>query len=199
MRLAVLLLAALPACGQLISAGIKVGVPLTDAFWHNGGENIITSSYDRRYIIGPTAEVRLPFHLAFEVDALYRRNGFVINFTGLGSPPNYVLPPTTTRVTVNDWQVPFLAKYRRDKGPVEVFADGGIVYRHVSSGSSELSAPDSANTSGIAVGGGVSLKLLLIRVSPEIRYTHWFTRPFSTDVYFYNNSDQTDFLLGITF
>jgi hypothetical protein len=81
---------------------------------------------------------------------------------------------------------------------VGLFADGGVVYRHVSSGSA-LIAADNPDTSGIAFGGGVSRNLLLIRVSPEIRYTPCFTKPFGTDPYVENTTEQADFLLGITF
>ena len=83
-----------PACAQLFSFGVKGGVPLTDAFSHVSlADQVIAQSvsgYNRRYVIGPTAEVHFPLHLSFEVDALYRRNGF--EYTGYASifSPDYL-------------------------------------------------------------------------------------------------------------
>jgi hypothetical protein len=69
---------ATPAFPQLISVGVKGGVPLTDPWQVFGAGSLRPQmSYGvRRYVVGPTAEVHLPLHLSFEVDALYRRTGF---------------------------------------------------------------------------------------------------------------------------
>jgi hypothetical protein len=81
--------------------------------------------------------------------------------------------------SVNDWQVPILAKYELGFSPIHPFIDGGVVYRHVSTTSSSVAPPTNPNTSGVCVAGGITLKLLHIRVSPEIRYTKWPTPAFS--------------------
>src|SRR5581483_6692856 len=54
---------------QILSIGVKAGTPATNGFQSG------SSPYQRRYTVGPTVEVRLPLHLSFEVDALYRREG----------------------------------------------------------------------------------------------------------------------------
>ena len=69
----ILFLFSCPASAQLFSAGVKGGVPLTDFFTITvQGQNPNTS----RYIIGPTAELHLPFGLGVEVDALYRHMSY---------------------------------------------------------------------------------------------------------------------------
>ncbi|HEV3202507.1 MAG TPA: hypothetical protein VGZ73_31655, partial [Bryobacteraceae bacterium] len=64
------LLGAVAACSQPFSAGVRVGVPLTDFISTVQG---VSSSVPNRFIGGVTAELRLPFGLGVEVDALYRR------------------------------------------------------------------------------------------------------------------------------
>jgi hypothetical protein len=189
------LLSNTPAWSQVVSFGVKAGVPLTTAYSTTQDGYASATAYDRSYIIGPTAEVHLPFHLSFEVDALYRRSGFDV----AGSFPNATLTGYTSfddRSRVNDWQFPVLAKYELKFGPLRPFADGGFVYRRVTGGS-----PDNGTTIGAAVGGGVTIKLLFLRLSPEIRYTHWPTRPFVNG---YNGlvtstANQADLLLGVSF
>ncbi len=75
-----LLLASSPAWGQLFSAGIKGGVPLTDFFSTVQSQNFSFNPSTNRYIVGPTAEMHLPFGLGVEVDALYRH----MSYTGAG-------------------------------------------------------------------------------------------------------------------
>ena len=198
---ALLLLAALPASGQVFSFGLKAGVPLTTAYSTEGFGNVQAVPYDRPYIVGPTAEIHLPFHLSFEVDALYRRNGFTTYFDGFAfGTPSYI-PPSVNRTTINDWQFPFLGKYERKFGPIRPFVDAGVVYRHLSATSTVAPAPpENPNTTGFAIGGGATLNLLLIRLSPEIRYTHWFTQPFNNSGFIVQSTtNQADFLLGISF
>jgi hypothetical protein len=194
-----------PAYSQLFSVGIKGGSP-TLAGYQNGywpG----TASYQRRYIVGPTAEVHLPLHLSFEVDALYRRSGLSYTYvTAVG--PFYPTFPAFGRDRVNDWQVPFLAKWAPGAGQIRPFVDGGVSYRHLSDQTTEQlfnspSAPSfqSFSTGTHMVGGtfgaGLTFKLVLVRFSPEIRYTHWNSPSYVGDAR--ANSNQVDFLLGLTF
>lgn len=186
---ALFLWAVLPVSGQLLSLGVKAGVPLTSAFSTGQTGHAAADSYDRPYIVGPTAEIHFPLHLSFEVDALYRRNGFTYYTSGTTAD----VPPSVSRTSINDWQFPFLGKYERKLGLLRPLVDAGIVYRH-------LSAAENPNTTGFAVGGGVSLKLVLIRLTPEIRYTHWFTPPFQNgNLVVQSTTNQADFLLGVSF
>lgn len=195
-----LLGAALPASAQWFSVGVKAGVPLASAFSTGQTGHATADAYDRLYIIGPTAEIRLPFHLALEVNALYRRNGFTYYTSGFGIGTPFFVPPSVSRTRLNDWQLPFLAKYEVRGGLVRPFVDAGVVYRHLSVVQTVLLQPDHPNTTGFAAGGGLSLKLLLLRLSPEIRYTHWFTPPFQNgNLVVQSTTNQADFLLGLSF
>lgn len=185
-----LLLAGRPARSQIFSFGVKAGVPLTTVYTPqqipDGGSN----ASEQRFTIGPTAEVHLPFHLSLEVDALWRQS----SFSAIGAHLNASL-----NSSVNDWQIPLLAKYEMLSGPVRPFIDGGVVFRHVSTTSSSVLPPTNPNTAGISVGGGLTLKLLHLRLSPEIRYTNWPTLAFSsayTPVE--SKSNQVDLLMGVT-
>ncbi len=182
--LAASVLASVPAFSQTpFSFGVKGGVPLTTAIGSAQYDADLVNGYDRRYTIGPTVEVHFPFHLSLEIDALYRRNGTVASGSELAP---------AGRIPVNDWQVPILAKYRTKSGPIRPFADGGFVFRHVDGGD-----PDNPNTIGVAIGGGLGFKLWRLMISPEIRYTHWPTKPFIYPPA--SNTNQVDLLVGITF
>ena len=186
-----LLAAGGPAHSQIFSFGVKVGVPVTNVytlqFIADGG----AFANERRFTIGPTVEVHLPFHLSLEADALWRQSSFSTvggHFSG------------NLDSSVNDWQVPILAKYEMRLGPIHPFVDGGVVYRHVSTTSSSVAPPTNPNTPGVCAGGGITLKLLHLRISPEIRYTKWPTPAFSSAyVPVISTSNQADVLVGITF
>lgn len=184
-----LLSVAVPGYSQFLSAGIKVGAPLTDALeGYSTGAGLATTSTDR-WFVGPTAEIHLPFRLSFEVDALYRTESYGITVSE-GAPPVGV----TLKTSLHSWQFPFLAKYDLRGGLVRPFIDGGVTYQHLS-GARFIDDP---NTAGVTVGGGFTVKLLFLRVSPEIRYTRWGRHnvysPFVT-----NSQNQVDVLAGFTF
>lgn len=195
-----------------VSVGVKAGVPLTDAF-------SAPSSYSfgtRRYLVGGTAEVHLPFRLSIELDALYKRIGYDFAFRSVSA--GYVYE----RTTANQWEFPLLAKYEIAGGPVRPFIDAGPVLRHLSgfhdvyeyrtyfpptSGTVTSNNPpllSNRNSPGFAVGGGVTLKLFRIRVSPEIRYTHWGNEAFGGALETPHGSlrsvtNQTDLIVGFAF
>ena len=205
------LAAGAPAYAQFISLGVKGGIQLDNAFATRYDCCSTASAYDRRYIIGPTAEIRLPLHFSFEVDALYRRNGFEVN-----THDPITRESNAFGMRVNDWQIPFLVKWQPGSHAVRPFADGGIVYRHLSgggSGTETIAAGESlqsftttgttgsasANASGEAVGAGLTFKAAFIRLSPEIRYTYWDQRALNNAGFAASNKNQVDFLLGSTF
>lgn len=218
------------ASAQMFSIGIKAGVPLTDGFQATSVSGstytplvnsfVPTSSsedaYLRRYTVGPTVEIHLPLHLSFEVDALYRRGGYNYAATGdfleHATPVTVALATITQHATANDWQIPFLAKWEPGSGHFRPFVDAGPTYRHISGVSGVASATGEStftnseatnshgNAAGVSVGAGVDVKLFWLRISPEIRYTRWFSQPsigsFATAI---TDADQADFLLGLSF
>lgn len=176
-----LMLAGLPLAAQPFSLGAKIGVPLTEAFNNDGGK--FTFSHNTgRYVVGATAEVRIPFiGLGVEADALYRR----YDLAG----------------TVNEFEFPILVKYRFPGLLIHPFVDAGPSFNYVAkSGSIDLRLHSSST--GVAVGGGLEIKALIVRLSPELRYTHWRDRnvdlgPVNSGLS--SSQNQLEFLVGITF
>ena len=203
--LGLLLCGVAPAFSQLVAVGVKAGVPLTDALSTiNNGFGTATTSTGR-WLIGPTAEVHLPFRLSFEVDALYRQESYTVGTTSSASiPAGSQLTSTfssgpnlfsSTHYSVGDWQIPFLGKYELHGGLLRPFVDAGVTYRHVS-GSSYFLQPNSA---GFTIGGGLTVKFLFLRLSPELRYTRWGNKQANNGELVTGSGNQADFLVGFTF
>ncbi|MDD1678148.1 MAG: PorT family protein, partial [Methanomicrobiales archaeon] len=158
--------------------------------------NLGFNSTTNRYIIGPTAELRLPFGLGFELDALYR---------------HYNLQATGTAVaggaSTGAWEFPLLAKYRFPSAVVRPYVDGGIAWdRLVGFQQFATSVAQGApqirhdTTTGYVVGAGLDVHALFLHLSPEIRYTRWGAQHFlDPNGGFSSNQNQAEFLLGITF
>jgi opacity protein-like surface antigen len=207
-----LLLAALPAAAQHFTGGIKAGVPLTDFVDTAQSGQFTYFTHTDRYIVGVTGELRLPFGLGVELDALYRH----VNFTGTGSLTG--LATTTITTTSNAWEFPLLLKYRFPAPIARPFIDGGVAWdtlqglkQSVSStilgGSSTATASTTGNlgvnqttTTGFVLGAGLDVHALFIHVQPEIRYTRWGAQHFlDPNGGFSSNRNQAEFLVGITF
>lgn len=203
---ALLCLAAGGASGQIpFSFGVKGGVALTDAFEDN------TFSYPNRvatisirdyspskdYLVGPFVELRLPFGLGVEADALYRPLHFA---TASGIPAGtsvstgVVSYPESSHV----WEIPILAKYRLKFPVARPYVDAGPSFRSAN-GNGQFSA--SLSNHGFAAGAGVDMKALLLHISPEIRYTRWGADSFpaGTVAPAYSNKNQVELLVGIGF
>ncbi len=55
-------------------------------------------------------------------------------------------------------------------------------------------------TRGFVIGGGVDVKVLLIHISPEVRYTRWGSAHFIDPIGLISSKqNQAEFLVGITF
>jgi hypothetical protein len=93
------------ALGQPFSFGVKGGVPSTDllsATNFSGGFGYFPTT--NRYIVGPEAELGLPFRFGVEFDALYRH----LNYTNFRSGIDVLVNSSTTS---GNWEFPLLAKY----------------------------------------------------------------------------------------
>ena len=175
------LLFALSLSAQPVSFGLRAGTPLDDAFVNDGGK--FSFSHDtQRLVIGPTIELRLPFHLGLEADALYRR----YNIGG----------------TVNHWEFPILVKYRFSGAPlVHPFVNAGPSFNHVSDPGMFLDRPN-ASTAGFTIGAGIEVRALILRLSPELRYTRWRDKNIDlapSNSGLSSNQNQFEFLVGFTF
>jgi hypothetical protein len=206
------LLTAGTAYSQPFSFGLKGGMPLTDFVDVVRAQNISASTTTNRYIVGPTAELRLPFGLGVEVDALYRH--FSYNSSSVISTIATNLTHIDT--TSGSWEFPILAKYRFKGKIIHPYVSAGVawdtlsgltqtvtsVINNVTKTSSTSNPAELANTTtrGFVLGGGVEVKALVIRIAPEIRYTRWGARRFIDPAGLVNsNQNQAEFLVGITF
>lgn len=169
-----LLAAALPAGAQIISVGVRGGVPLTDAYSTVSNPSLPLST--GRWVVGPTIELHLPFGFGAQADALYR---------------SYKVGGTVTQ-----WEFPILATYHfHSIAPmIRPFIDGGPSFNRISA-PNDFSVRSAA---GFAVGAGVTAKALFIRIEPEIRWTHWGRTNFTYKTVS-SSQNELEFLIGVTF
>src|SRR5579862_2917361 len=180
------------AAEHLFSFGIKGGVPMTDGFADSTAHGIDTITHtfsdSKNYVIGPTAELSLPLGFSVEADALFRPLNLATD--------NTILPQTLFHSSsdINSWEFPILGKYHFLHTPVvKPYVEAGPIFRHVGSQGSYLSGK------GFAIGGGVDLKLWLVRISPELRYSRWGGDAATTFTVPPSQLNQAEFLLGISF
>ncbi|HUB82035.1 MAG TPA: outer membrane beta-barrel protein [Bryobacteraceae bacterium] len=216
--LLLLLLSASPACSQLFSFGVKGGVPLTDfvnaASGTNPGGFIGFATHTNRYIIGATGELHLPFGFSVEADVLYRHFNYQESQMGVDTF-------ASASTTGNAWEFPILGKYRFLKKPkiARPYVDAGVSFDTLQglsqtvsstlfSGSTSTTTTSSgtpsqlvnSTTRGFVFGGGIDIKLLVIHIQPEIRYTRWGAHHFiDPSGLLHSDENQGEFLLGVTF
>jgi opacity protein-like surface antigen len=204
-----LVFGAVSAWAQLFSYGVRAGVPLNDFLNAAKSQQFAFNTTTNRYIVGPTAELHLPFGFGIEFDILYRH----FDYNGSVTLMNIV---SNSRTTANAWEFPLLAKYRIPMKVVHPYVDAGVAWDKLSgltqtitstfvalTTTTTTSNPPELNTTatrGFVMGGGVSVKVLKIQVSPEIRFTRWGAQHFiDPGGLLHSNLNQGEFLLGITF
>ena len=183
------------ASAETFSFGVTGGVPFNDVISATTTSNYALLPQSTNFVIGPSFQVNLPLSLRFEVDALYRPYSFSVGQLAGRTPGRY-------DVSASQWQFPFLAQYRFKLPVVTPFVEGGLSFDHlsnisaaannISSGPGQLVQQSHA---GVVLGGGVDVKLLIFRLSGELRYTHQG----SADFRGISNLNQAAFLLGIHF
>jgi hypothetical protein len=116
------LLSAVPAGAQQFWFGVKGGVPVTQILTAGlGGPFDAYTVHTNPYAAGATAEFRLARGLSIGVDVLMRHWSYVDR--GKYQPGFSVY---SSRTTANDWEFPFLARYRLRRGKtVAPFANAG--------------------------------------------------------------------------
>ncbi len=204
-RLALLFtLTAAAAFPQLVSFGIKAGVPFTDAFDTVQQRDLSYVSDTRRYTFGPMVELNLPFGLAVELDALYKRLSYEAALAGTNEE--------FLRRTVkgNAWDFPLLLKLRTGMRPLQAYFSVGPTFRTLSnleqagsffSGAREDQPLELEHRFTTGFTAGVGLRLgNRTALSPEVRYTRWGWESFrSPQGLLRSNPDQLEFLMGLTF
>jgi hypothetical protein len=101
----------------------------------------------------------LPKRLYLEVDALHHplcRSDRIVPGNGGGA----VIYPEACGVT---WEVPLLAKYKFGTGRFKPFVDAGPSVR----------TPFALSKYGLNAGAGVEVRVGLLKIAPQIRYTRW--------------------------
>lgn len=159
-----------------LSYGFLGGVPFNDLT--SGNYN--TADKSGKYTLGPTVQLGLPLGFRLEADALYRPLGIA-------------------GATAAQWRFPVLAQYRFSTPLLKPFVEAGYSYDHVNLNVTRATAPTSLSVSshsGFVVGAGVDIKLLFLRVSPEIRYTH---DTGAAKVGNLLNTNQAEILVGLRF
>lgn len=190
-----------------MGAGIKFGLPLSDAF-DLVGESF--NAYRPNYTIGPFVEIRLPLNLAIEFDALYES----LRFDYSAGRSGLALENSTTRAA--SWQFPLLLKYRFGSARVRPYVAGGVAAYYIGdirqTGEIITSLPEDVRTTlsrvgnsfangGGVVGGGLEVRLGPLRIGPEIRFTRWAVeKSVGTSVVSLRlNQSQTHFLVSASF
>jgi opacity protein-like surface antigen len=186
------LLFAASAFAQPFSAGVKVGLPLTDFV---NTVNGTVSSKTNRYLVGPTVELHLPAGFGVELDALYRRFDYS---NPVGSTVNGVI--TFANTTSSAWEFPLLLKYRFPAKVVRPYVDAGVAWDKVSNLANTLSGNSTKSTTmGAVVGAGLDVHVLIVHILPELRYTRWTDQHFNIANVLHSNQNQAEFMVGITF
>ena len=200
------------ALAQPIGVGVKVGLPLTEAFKTGSGPSSSYFSDTKRYIIGPQIELRLPAGLSIELDALYTK----LNFSSVGGVAGSVVNAVTD---ADAWEFPLLLKYKFGganaiAASVRPFVATGAAYRRltgitqvrefVTGSSQSTSSPEELRKkdgTGFVIGGGLEIRALFIRISPEFRFTRWGTSNFREGIsnLLETNRNQGQFLVGFHF
>ena len=186
------------ASAEPLSFGIRGGVPLTGAFSDvtttSGSEFDRLYSGSNKYLIGPMVELHLPFGFSVEADALYHP-------LDLTQEINNGTSTFTSSTRINSWEFPILAKYHFLPFPiVKPYLEAGPSFRATGSAVSNY-----FSKAAFTIGAGVEIKVLRLRVEPELRYMRWGadanltygSTPVSNLAA--SNVNQVEFLVGIAF
>lgn len=179
-----------------LSIGVKGGVSITDAFsdttQSGAGISQRTFSDSNDYIVGPMVELRLPFGIGAEADALYRPLHLTTQINRASSPNGTI----TTSGSISSWEFPILAKYRTSFPIVHPYIEAGPSFRSLGGNLDSY-----MSKVGVTAGAGIEVNALLLRVAPEFRYTHWGSDSTAAPGAFQasSNQNQVEFLVGLSF
>ena len=185
---------------QPFSFGIKAGVPLSEFVNDTQSGTFDYASHTQRYIVGGTAELHLPLSFAIEFDALYRH----LEYSASGNIAGIL---TTSKTTASNWEFPLLLKYRIPFPVVRPYVDGGVAWSKLTGVSQTISQPGTNpfavkndGATGFVLGAGIDIHAVFLHISPELRYTRWFSAPI-TDVsgLLQAGQNQAEILVGFTF
>ena len=191
---------AVSASAQSISVGVIGGAPFTDVVNAVNQNNLAFVPKSTNFTVGPAFQVNLPLSLRIEVDALYRPYSFTATST---VPPTLLTSIAPLNVSANQWRFPVLAAYRFKFPVAKPFVEAGVSFDHLSNLTSAAktyfaTGPGQflqASHAGVVLGGGVDVKIPLVRLSGELRYTHQGSADFAA----ISNLNQAEVLVGVHF
>ncbi len=153
--------------------GVKGGVPFTDALKLTGlviqpGQSLLASGFSSLsktddYLIGPVAELRIPFGFAVEVNGLYRGTQYHLTTNNI-----------TTSIDASAWEIPYLAKFRFPIPLLKPFVSAGGAYRTFTGLPNNIVTP---THNAFVLAGGLELRISRLRLSGEARWLHWGSPP----------------------
>jgi hypothetical protein len=145
--------------------GVKGGFPFTDVLKSAGviSAPITGLTRSNEYLIGPVAELRIPFGFAFEVDGIYR-----------GSQYHLTTNNVTTTISAQAWEIPYLAKFRFPIPLLKPFVSAGGAYRTFTNLPNNTVTP---THNAFVLGGGLELRISKLRLSGELRWLRWGSPP----------------------
>lgn len=165
---------------------MKGGVPFTDILEAAGVVNVPITSIKRSsdYLIGPVAELRIPFGFSVEVDGIYRGAEYRLTTNGI-----------TTALSAQSWEIPYLAKFRFPIPLLKPFISAGGGYRSFTNLPNDIVTP---THNAFVLAGGLELRISKLRLSGEARWLRWNSPPNNSNVTRLNQN-QGEVLFGLVF
>jgi hypothetical protein len=200
-----------PAFAQIVSVGVKTGVPLTDLVRTSGEIGGYPYRADiSRFTIGPILDLRLPYGLGFEFGAMYKRFPQQAGQAQVALPNPAVYSPYSH--TGQSWEFPMVGRYRFSGEGIRPYLEAGISVNHLSDvlgplGMLLLQEPATVTPPGLAenrvgavAGVGLDIKVPHMYLTPGLRYTHYgSTGSNGIAGSGLPNVNSVDFLVGFTF
>jgi len=211
MRMLPLVVVSAAAWGQGLYPGVRVGVPVT-IYFETGRAQVSNGSAEysaatRRYTVGVSLEWQFSGSLGLELDAMYKRMGYV-----------GIIESATERIAYdskgNSWEFPLLVKCRFG-GRVRPYVAGGPTLRYIGpiralgerTQGAVRTPIDTTEPSdlrkrfypGLAAAAGIELGHGKLRWLPEFRYTRWTANIAGPSGPLRFNPNQAEFLLGLRF
>jgi hypothetical protein len=182
--LVALIVLATPLVAQ-IHLGVRAGVPLTD-ITETISSGSVLKNLPSRWSVGPMVELDLPAGFGVEVNALYRRVGYE------GPAGRGPLSGEIREFTDGLWDFPIIAKYRFPGAVGRPYIGGGWTYRRLN----DL-LRFSSGSNGFVLAAGVRINAVVLKISPELRYTRWVNEDIQPG--FRTNRNQLEILIGVSF
>jgi hypothetical protein len=178
------------------SIGLKGGLPMTGFINTVQGT---ASTVTNEYIVGPEAELHLPFGFGIEFDALYRH----FRYTDIAGSASSAV---TSTGHAGAWEFPLVAKYKLPGKIARPYVEGGVAWdtlMGVQKAASNLFTngvgPAKSTVTGIVLGAGLDIHAIVLHIAPEIRYTRWTSQHYNSPGVLSSNENQAEFLVGFTF